>query len=122
MDASEIEALFARTLLGDYENEDAWTAVSELHQNGSREIFECAAAWCGSDDPLKRARAAAILCQLRRALPDELKAHIPWPKPEWMFRDESYALITKMLETERDPMVLNAAIHALGHLHNATAI
>jgi HEAT repeats len=122
MGASEIEALFARTLLGDYESEDAWEAIAALHQNSSREIFEYATAWCVSDDSLKRARAAAILCQLRRALPDELKAQNPWPNPEWMFRDESYALITKMLENEQDPMVLDSAIHALGHLCNAAAI
>lgn len=122
MNTSEVEALFARTLLGGHEGEDAWTAVSELRQNGSREIFEYAAAWCVSDDSLKWARAADVLCQLRRALPDELKAHHPWPNPEWMFRDESYTLITQMLESEQDPMVLDSAIHALGHLYNAAAI
>jgi hypothetical protein len=122
MNTSEVEALFARTLLGGYEGEDAWTAVSELRQNGSREIFEYAAAWCVSDDSLKRARAADVLCQLRRSLPDELKAQNTWPSPEWMFRDESYALITKMLEDDQDPMVLVSAIHALGHLYNAAAI
>jgi hypothetical protein len=119
---SEVEALLARTLLGDYEAEDAWDAIAVLRSNGSREIFECAAAWCASSDPLRRARAAAILCQLRRALPDELKTQHPWPEPEWMFRDESYSLIVKMLEIEQDPMVLHSAIHALGHLHNAAAI
>jgi HEAT repeat protein len=122
MNTPEMEALFARTLLGDYEAEDAWTAVSELRQNGSREIFEYAAAWCASDDSIKRARAADVLCQLRRALPDELKAQHPWPNPEWIFRDESYALITKMLENEHGPTVLDSAIHALGHLYNAAAI
>jgi HEAT repeat protein len=122
MNGSEIEALFTRALLGGYESEDAWMAIAALRQNGSREIFEYAAAWCVSDDSLKRARTADILCQLRRALPDELKARNPWPNPEWMFRDESYALITKMLENEQDPMVLDSAIHALGHLYNPAAI
>src|SRR6266581_2731918 len=81
MNTSEVEALFAQTLLGDYEGEDGWMAVSVLRLDGSREVFEHAAAWCLSDDPLKRARAAAILCQLRRApvTPGEKP-----DKPEWM--------------------------------------
>ena len=53
MNTSEVEALFAQTLLGDYEGEDAWTAVSALRRDGSREIFEHAAAWCLAVDPLK---------------------------------------------------------------------
>ena len=122
MTAAQAELLFARTLLGDYEAEDAWEAIAALHSNGSREIFECAAAWCVSSDPLRRARAAAILCQLRRALPDELKTQHPWPTPEWMFRDESYSLMVKMLETEQDPIAFGSAIHALGHLQNPAAI
>ncbi len=122
MTASEVEELFARTLLGDYEADDAWDAIAELRSNGSREIFEYAAAWCLSNDPLRRARGVAILCQLRRALPDELQLQPPWPEPEWMFRVESYSLIAKVLESEQDPMVLDSAIHALGHLHNAAAI
>ena len=122
MDASEIEALFARTLVGGYDAESAWSAVSELHQNGSREVFEYAAAWYLSDDSLQRARAAAILCQLRRApITDELPPD-SYVKAELIFRDESYSLITKMLRNEQDPMVLDSAIHALGHLHNAAAL
>jgi hypothetical protein len=118
MITSEVEALFAQTLLGDYEGEDAWAAVSVLRQDGSREIFEHAAAWCRADDPLKRARAAAILCQLRRAQ----VTNEPGKEPEWMFRDESYSLVTKMLENEQNPVVLDSAISALGHLGNAKAV
>ena len=120
MDASETEALFAQTLLGDYDDEAPWTAVSALRRDGSREIFERAAAWCSSDDALKRARGADVLCQLQRAHaknapPEEYN-------PDWMFRDESYSLVTKMLEREEDPMVLDSAISALGHLDNARAV
>jgi hypothetical protein len=43
--------------------------------------------------------------------------------PEWMFRDESYSLVTKMLENEWDHVVaLNSAIFALGHLRNDEAV
>ena len=113
MKSEEVEALFARTLVGDYEAEDAWVAVGTLRLNGSREIFEHAAAWCLSDDPLKRARAASILCQLRRGT---------IPRHEFLFRDESYALLTDMLEEEQDPAVLYSVISGLGHLDNALAI
>lgn len=113
MDPAEAEALFARTLLGDSESEDAWDAISTLRMNGSREIFDRAAAWCGSEDPKKRDRGAAILCQLRRG---------PLDKPEFLFRDESYSLIVKMLETERDRHALDSEIAALGHLYTEAAV
>ncbi len=118
MNTSEVDALFAQTLIGDYEGEGAWAAVHGLRQDGSREIFKRAAAWCQSDDPLKRARAVDVLCQLRRApLTD-----VPPRDSDWMFRDESYVLITSILETEQDPRVIESAIAALGHLDNAAAI
>jgi hypothetical protein len=118
VDAQEVEALFAQTLVGDYEGEDAWNAVTALRQVGSRDIFNYAAAWSSSDDPLKRARAAAVLCQLRRA-----PATSPLTEmPEWVFRDETYLLVTKMLENERDPLVLDSAISALGHLDNVEGV
>jgi HEAT repeat protein len=118
MDLLEIEALFAQTLLGDYDGDEPWDAVHKLRSHGSREIFDRAAAWCESDEPLKRARAADILCQLyRERLPSESIA-----ETEWMFRSESYALISKMLDCERLPMVLESAICGLGHLHDDRAV
>lgn len=117
MDSERMQYLFAQTLLGDYEGGEAWAAVSALRMDGSRAVFKYAAAWCHADDPIKRARGAAILCQLRRArLPNTLEA------PERMFRDESYELITDMFKDERDPVVLEALIYALGHLDNPEAI
>jgi HEAT repeat protein len=120
MNTTEVDALFARTLVGEYDNEDAWEAVSALHRNGNREIFERAAAWCVSDDPIKRARGAAISSQLFRP---------PAPDVDWnpdnverLFREEAYSLVTKMLENEQDPLALGSAIKALGHLYNAGAI
>jgi HEAT repeat protein len=118
VNTSEIESLFAQTLLGDDEDESASSAVAELRRDGSREIFEHAAAWCLTDDPLKRARGIDVLCQLRRASAETSIL----VRPEWMFREESYLLITKMLEKERDPVVLDSAISALGHLYNAEAV
>ena len=113
MNTSEVEALFARTHAGDYESADAWEAARTLQQNGSREIFEYAAAWCASDEPLKRARAVCILCQLRRRT---------IPQHEFLFRDESYVLLTNMLEKEQDPDVIYSILSAFGHLDNILAV
>ena len=109
---------FEQTLLGDYEDDAAWEAISKLRQSGSREVFERAADWLRSDAPLKRARGANILCQLRKPSA-ALKSTAP---PEWLFRDESYALIAELLEREENPMVLDSAVSALGHLDNPAAI
>jgi HEAT repeat protein len=114
----EIAILFEHALLGDYESEDAWAAISALRQSGSREVFERAAHWCRAEDPLKRARAAAVLCQLRR--PTASLGSIA--SPEWLFRDEAYALVVEMVEQEEDPLVLDSAISALGHLDDPRAI
>ena len=117
MDSEKLQSLFAQTLAGDYEGHEAWDAVTALRQNGSRAVFEHAAEWIRAADPLKRARAADILCQLRRAGPLVMPA-----EPEWMFRDESYELIAGMLPSEQNPMVLVSAISALGHLGRPAAI
>jgi HEAT repeat protein len=81
--------------------------------NGSPEIFERAAAWCKSDDPLKRARAASVLCQLRSGT---------IPNHEFLFRDESYLLLTNMLEKEQDPTVIYSILSGFGHLDNVLAV
>jgi HEAT repeat protein len=118
MNPSEIEVLFALTLVGDHDDEEAWAAIHRLRLNGCREIFDRAAAWCESDDPRKRGRAADVLCQLRRAPLSNGLAE----ETEPLFLDESYRLIAKMLETEQDHLVLDCAITALGHLGNGEAI
>jgi HEAT repeat protein len=116
MTSDDLQELFSQTLLGKYEDEAPWNAVSKLRSNGSRETFEIAARWLGEGEPLKRARGAAILAQLR--LPSE----VPTTKPNWLFRDEAYPLIADMLRRESDPMVLDSGIAALGHLYNPVAI
>ena len=102
----EIEALFAQTLAEDYESEDAWNAVGTLRVNRNREIFDRAAAWCVSEDPIKRARAADILYQLRQATS----------------RDESFDLIAALLSKENNLQALGSAIFALGHLGDERAV
>jgi len=115
MTSSEVESLFARTLLGDYEGDDAWEAVFALQRDGSREIFDHDAEWLGSGNSLKLARAADVLGQLRRAGSST-------EQPEWLFRDESYVLITSVLSEDCGAIAASSAISALGHLGAPAAI
>jgi hypothetical protein len=118
MDSQQIQDLFAQTVVGDYEGEEAWAAVSALRSAGNREIFDRAKEWSHAADPLKRARGVAILCQLRKpSVPNG-----PSWEPEWIYRDESYPIITEMLQSEQYPAVLDSAISALGHLGRPEAI
>lgn len=117
MDSEQVQSLFEQTLVADYESEETWAAVSALRMYGSRDVFEHATAWCRSDDPIKRARGADILCQLQRGQTQETPN-----RPQWMFRDESYELISSILKTEQNPVVLHSAITGLGHIGNPKAI
>ncbi len=112
MTASETQHLFDQTLIGDYETDAAWDAVFALQRDGSRETFVIATQWLKAEEPLKRARAAAILAQLREL---EKDAH-SLQEPKWLFRDEAFALIVQMVEFEVEVVVLDSGISALGHL------
>lgn len=116
MTSERMHQLFDRTLLGRYEDEMPWNAVSELQSSGSRETFEIAAQWLQTNDALKRARGAAILSQLRES------SENPKAKPKWLFREEAFPLIANMLKREDDPLVLDSGIAALGHLYDSAAI
>ncbi len=110
--------MFDRTLLGDYEDESAWEAVSLLRRNGNREVFETASEWLKAENPLQRARGAAILAQLRAPGSEE---RLP-KATDWLFRDETFSLLVELLERESDAMVLDSGIAALGHLYNEAGI
>jgi HEAT repeats len=118
MTSYEMQQLFSQTLLGDYEDEAPWDAVSALQRDGNREIFETAAWWLKESVPLKRARAAAILAQLRMFSNTEQAPN----EPKWLFRDETFPLLVEMLEREENPMVLGSGIAALGHLYNEAGV
>ncbi len=117
MTSSDVQELFDQTLLGDYEDEAPWDAVSTLRSNGTRRIFEIAVTWLQSNEPVKRARGAAILAQLRASSSGEQAK-----EPEWLFRDETLPLLVALLERESDALVLGSGIAALGHLYNESAI
>ncbi|HVO97521.1 MAG TPA: HEAT repeat domain-containing protein [Bryobacteraceae bacterium] len=98
----EIEALFSRTLVENFDTEDAMEALRALQSRGSRDVLEYATAWCKSDEPLKRSSGVIVLGQLGDA--------------------EPYGVIAEMLKAELDPGAIHSAISALGHLGDLRAI
>jgi HEAT repeat protein len=108
----QIEELFAQTLKGEYEDEAPWHAVHALQNIGSREVFDIAAAWCRSDEPLRRARGVDVLAQLGKT-PDH---------PENNFPEESFSAVATLAEVEEHIEPLSSAIQALGHIGDSRAI
>src|ERR1700730_1954159 len=109
---SEIEDLFARTLEGDYDDDAPWEAVQSLRKIGSREVFDHAAKWAESAQPLKRARGLDVLAQLGKTA--EHASNI--------FPQESYDLVSMALQDEQEFLPLRPAIAALGHLDDFPAV
>jgi hypothetical protein len=64
LERKNTEELFAMTLLGEQDNDNAWEAVSVLRLRGTSEVFEAARSYCNSDNPLARARGLSVLAQL----------------------------------------------------------
>jgi hypothetical protein len=116
MNPLQVDELFKQTLTGDYDDDSAWAAVTQLRLNGNRAIFLRAADWLHSADALKRARATVILAKLRSA--DAAETENPQP----LFREEALRLICELLEHETDAMVLADGITALAHLQDPVTI
>jgi HEAT repeat protein len=112
MTSEHINDLFAKTLAGDYEDDAPWQAVHELRRIGSREVFDRAAEWCRSRDPLVRARGIDVLAQIGKAADHPCNS----------FPDESFSVVSSVLCDEREIQPLDSAIAALGHIDNPAAI
>lgn len=110
--AESVQQLFSRTLEGAYDDREQWNAVSSLHRLGTRDVLDVAVQWCQSNDPLRRARGADVLAQLGKTA-EHLSNFFP---------KESFAAISRLLETEREILPLSSAIFALGHLDDPSAI
>jgi HEAT repeat protein len=111
MEPGEIERLFTRALEGDYEDDLPWEAVKTLRLSGSRKVCDQALEWCSADDPLKRARGADVICQLRDSIVGEKS-----------FPAEAYFVLTQMLANEREARPMASAIAGLGHLGYASTV
>ena len=112
MSPQTLDEMFARTLSGDYKSDAPWEAIAALQKLGSREVFQRAAAWCNSPEPMKRARGADILAQIGKTV----------EHPSNNFPDECFAVVSSMLTREKEPLPLRSAIHALGHIEDPTAV
>jgi len=112
MPTATIDELFSQTLKGDYDNNQAWDAIHSLRATGSREVFDKAVAWCQSNEPLKRARAADILAQFGHTAENQTT----------LFASESFPVLAGMLDSETDPVALSAIVTAFGHLENPSII
>jgi HEAT repeat protein len=75
-------------------------------------VFDISATWSKSADPLKRARGVDVLAQLGKIPPNAVNS----------FPDESYAIVSELVQHEKDIVPLNSAIAALGHLDNDAAV
>jgi hypothetical protein len=110
----DIDELFAKTLAGNYDDDEPWAAVQTLRTHGSRAIFERASEWCNSGNPLKRARGCSILGQLRA--PQTLGQEDAGSASDPVFTAESFQIISHLLAHEADETALAAELYALGHL------
>jgi HEAT repeat protein len=112
MAATDIDALFARTLEGEYEDDAPWEAVQALRRMGTRPVFDKAAEWAESAEPLVRARGVDVLAQLGKTA----------EHPANSFPEESYAAVVKALQREQHLQPLDSALAALGHLDDDRAV
>lgn len=112
MGPEKMDEIFSQTLTGEYDDESPWEAVRTLHRTGSREVFDRAAAWCLSDDALKRARGADVIAQLGRTV----------DHPSNNFPEECFSVVSTLVQREKDPFPLLSAVHALGHIGNPLAV
>jgi len=112
MTVEHIDELFAKTLVGDYEDDAPWKAVRELRRIGSRAVFDKAAQCCGSIDPMVRARGLDVLAQIGRTA----------DHPSISFADESFSVVSGVLRDEQEIQPLESAITALRFLENPAGI
>ena len=99
------ELLAAATDWSRQEANGDWDAVVALQRIGTREVLDAALELVGSRDPRRRARGADILGQLG--------------SPGRSYPEECLNAATGLIGTDNEPVVLQAAAVALGHLGDA---
>ena len=112
MTGNAIDEVFAKTLLGEYDDDAPWAAVHELQHIGTQEIFDKSVEWCRSTDPLRRARAADVIAQLGKTADHTENA----------FPEDSFIVIASLIKIETDPAPLSSEISALGHIGNPRSV
>jgi len=112
MTSEAIDEVFAKSLIGEYDDDAPWEAVRELQDIGTQAVFEKSVEWCRSTDPLRRARAADVIAQLGKTA----------DHPENALPEDSFIVIASLIKIEADPRPLSSAIYALGHIGNPRAV
>lgn len=113
MSESAIEALFLKTVLGEYDDAAPWEAVHTLRKLGSPAVFDHAVEWCHSSVDSRRARGADVLAQIGSGNDTDTVQS---------FRNSALPIILELLEKEKAARPISSAIYALGHLNLPTAI
>lgn len=110
MTDGDIDELFAQTLKGD--DDKPWDAVQSLRRIGTRQVFDKAVEWVESAEPTERARGLDVIAQLGKTA----------EHPSNSFPQDSYDVVVKALQRERELQPLNSAISALGHIDDPRAV
>jgi HEAT repeat protein len=105
LECQTTEELFVATLLGEYDDDTPWEAVSVLRSRGTSEVFEVAKRHCESENPKARARGLNVLAQLGAG-----KSEAERP-----FMAESVSIAIGHLR-DADPDTVSSAAWALSHL------
>ncbi|MEL7188010.1 MAG: HEAT repeat domain-containing protein [Pseudomonadota bacterium] len=113
MSENEVHSLFAKTLDGEYDDDEPWDAIHALRKLGTDEVFVLAAAWCKSKDELRRSRGVDILAQLGSGSDADTMRSIG---------KKAVPVILKLLQTEKAGRPKASAIYALGHIGLRDAI
>ena len=111
LESKSSDALFAATLEGEYDDDDAWEAVTVLRLRGTEEVFQLAKRYCGSDNPKARARGLSVLAQLGAGKPET----------ERPFLDESVSIAISHLK-DASANAVSSAAWALSHLGTEPAV
>lgn len=111
LESKSTEALFAASLEGEYDDDDAWEAVTVLRLRGTKEAFQLAKRYCDSDNPNSRARGLNVLAQLGAGKPEA----------ERPFLDESVSIAISHL-TDSSAEVASSAAWVLSHLGTEPAV
>ncbi|MFE2845704.1 HEAT repeat domain-containing protein [Streptomyces scopuliridis] len=105
------EELAGRALRCGDPGRDDWTeSVSALWRRGDEETFQAAAAWCASDEPLRRAFAADVLARLGAA------------DGESPFAARAVPLLCELSRRAVEPELVRAVVVALGQYGGPDAL
>lgn len=94
----------------DEDDETWWAAVHALQRRHDDETFEAVARLCDGGNPVEREFGADVLAEFDQDLDRD------------PYHDRALAVLRDMARQESDPRVIEAVLHALGHLADERAL